>query len=206
MAKTLGDITGELTEKVLEPAKAEADLVRKNARAEADKIIAAAETEAQKIRERTKREIEGLKRQMDVDLETAGRNFVIMLEERLESAVVDPVVEETVKPVLEDRAFLEKMILDILAAYAKQAGKEHHIEILLPEDQKDELESWFMKKFRGKMASPLDVRFTDKISFGFKIGIAGRGSHINFSEGLIEVFSEFCSPRFRKYFFPRKES
>lgn len=206
MAKTLGDITGELTEKVLEPAKAEADLLRKNARAEADQIVAAAQKEAQKTLVQAKRDIENLKRQMDVDLETAGRNFLILLEERLESAVVNPVVEEALRPVLEDRAFMEKMILDILAAYAKQAGKEHHIEILLPADQKDELESWFRDKFRNKMANPLDVRFTDKISFGFKIGVAGRGSHINFSEGLVEVFSDFLSPRFRKYFFTRKES
>jgi vacuolar-type H+-ATPase subunit E/Vma4 len=206
MAKTLGDITGELTKKVLEPAKAEAERIRQDAQVQADQIIAAAQKEAQIILEQSKREIESLKRQMDVDLETAGRNFVIMIEERLENAVVDPVVEEAIKPILEDRAFLEKLILDILAAYAKQTGKEHHIEILLPADQKDELESWFMDKFRNKMANPLDVRFTDKISFGFKIGIAGRGSHINFSEGLVEVFSDFVSPRFRKYFFTRKES
>lgn len=206
MAKTLGDITRELTEKVLEPAKSEAYGIRKNARADADQIVAAAQKEAQRILEQAKREIDALKRQMDVDLETAGRNFVIMIEERLENAVVDPVVEDAIKPVLEDRAFLEKMILDILAAYAKQTGKEHHIEILLPAGQKDELEAWFIEKFRGKMAGPLDVRFTDKISFGFKIGVAGRGSHINFSEGLVEVFSDFVSPRFRKYFFTRKES
>jgi vacuolar-type H+-ATPase subunit E/Vma4 len=206
MAKTLGDITRELTEKVLEPAKSEADGIRTNARADADQIVAAAQKEAQRILEQAKREIDALKRQMDVDLETAGRNFVIMIEERLENAVVDPVVEDAIKPVLEDRVFLEKMILDILAAYAKQTGKEHHIEILLPAGQKDELESWFTEKFRGKMAGPLDVRFTDKISFGFKIGVAGRGSHINFSEGLVEVFSDFVSPRFRKYFFTRKES
>lgn len=206
MAKTLGDITNELTKNVLEPAKAEAERILEEAGAQANEIIANAQKEAQKIHEQAKREVEGLKRQMDVDLETAGRNFLIMIEERLESAVVDPVVEETIKPVVEDRVFLEKMILDILAAYARQTGKEHHIEILLPAKQKDELESWFIDKFRGKMANPLDVRFTDKISFGFKIGVADRGSHINFSEGLVEVFSEFCSPRFRKYFFPRKES
>lgn len=206
MAKTLGDITGELTEKVLEPAKAEADLLRKNARMEADKIIAAAQMEAQKIREQTRREIENLKRQMDVDLETASRNFLIMVEERLEKAVVDPIIEAEVKPLLNDGPFLEKMILDILAGYIQHIGKEHHIEILLPAAKKAELETWFIEKFRHKMSHPLEVRFTDKISFGFKIGIAGRGSHINFSEGLVQVFSEFCSPRFRKYFFPRKES
>jgi len=206
MAKTLGDITSELTQKVLDPAKTEADRIREDARAEAAQMVAAAQMEAQKILEQAKRDAENLKSQMDIDLETAGRNFLIMLEERLENAVIDPVVEEAVKPILEDRAFLEKMILEILTAYMQYAGKEHHIEILLPADKKSELESWFTEKFRQKMSHPLEVRFTDKISFGFKIGIAGRGSHVNFSEGLVEVFSEFCSPRFRKYFFTRKES
>jgi hypothetical protein len=206
MARTLGDITSELTQKVLEPAKAEADRIRLEAQAQADAIVAAAQTEAQKIQEQTKREIQNLKKQMDVDLETASRNFLIMVEERLEKVVIDPVIEAAVKPTLDDRQFMEKMILEILAGYVAHDGKEHHIEILLPATKKSELEAWFIEKFRHKMSHPLEVRFTDKISFGFKIGVAGRGSHISFSEGLVEVFSDFCSPRFRKYFFPRKES
>ncbi|MBN1382664.1 MAG: hypothetical protein JXA41_13415 [Deltaproteobacteria bacterium] len=206
MAKTLGDITNELTQKVLEPAKAEAEDLVKDARLKAEKIISEAENQAEKIRQEAKRDIENLKRQMDVDLETASRNFLIMVEEKLEKAVVDPVIEDAVKPLLGDREFLEKMVLEILAGYNDQGGKEHRIEVLLPEAKKAELEAWFTEKFRNRMSQPLDVRFTDKISFGFKIGIAGEGSHVNFSEGLIQVFSEFCSPRFRKYFINREES
>ncbi|MBN1663470.1 MAG: hypothetical protein JW943_07715 [Deltaproteobacteria bacterium] len=206
MAKTLGDITDELTQKVLAPAKAEAELLLQDAQAEAEKIVAAAQAEAEKMRQTTKRDIENLKKQMDVDLETACRNFLILVEERLEKAVVDPVIEKAVKPLMDDLEFLEKMILEILAGYVGQGGKEHRIEILLPQAKQGELETWFIEKFRHKVAQPLDVRFSDKITFGFKIGVAGKGSHVNFSEGLIQVFSEFCSPRFRKYFFPRKES
>jgi len=206
MAKTLGDITEELTRKVLEPAKADAENLLKEAHAEAKKIVAAAQTEAEKIREQAGKDVENLKKQMDADLETASRNFLIMVEERLEKAVVDPVVEAEVKPLLDDRQFLEKMILEILNGYVQHVGKEHRIEVLLPAEKKSELEKWFLEKFHNKTRQPLDVRFTDKISFGFKIGIAGKGSHINFSDGLMQVFSEFCSPRFRKYFFPKKES
>jgi V/A-type H+-transporting ATPase subunit E len=206
MAKTLGDITGELTQKVLVPAKAEAEQFLKDARAEAAKIVSTAQAEADKIRQQMKRDVENLKKQMEVDLETASRNFLILVEERLERAVVDPVIEEAVKPLLNDPHFLEKMIMEILTGYAQRGGKEHHIEILLPQAKKDELEIWFTEIFRHKVAQRLDVRFTDKISFGFKIGVVGEGSHINFSEGLIQVFSEFCSPRFRKYFFRGKES
>ncbi len=206
MSKTLGDITSELTQKVLAPAKAEAELLLNDAQAEAGKIVAAAEVEAQKIRAEAKRDVDNLKKQMDIDLETASRNFLMMVEERLEKIVVEPVVEETVKPLLEDAKFLEQMILELLAAYVQRGGKEHHIEILLPQVKKAELENWFVEKCRQKIGRPIEVQFTDKISFGFKIGVAGEGSHVNFSEGLVEVFSEFCSPRFRKYFLPRKES
>jgi len=206
MATTLGDITGELTEKVLAPAKIEADNILRKAGTEAERILAAAQSEAERVREAAKREAENLRKQMDIDLETAARNFLMMVEERLERAVVDPVIEETVKPLLSDREFLEKMILELLDEYGRHIGKEHHIEVLLPAARKAELEAWFTGKFHDRVSHPMEVRFTDKISFGFKIGIAGRGSHVNFSDGLLQVFSEFCSPRFRKYFLTEKAS
>jgi hypothetical protein len=206
MAKTLGDITSELTEKVLAPAKTEAENLLSAARADAGKIVAAAEADAQRVRETAKRDAENIRKQMNVDLDTAARNFLIMVEERLEKAVVDPVIEENLKPLLGDREFLAKMIEDLLNGFNRHGGHEHSIEILLPETKRAELETWFVQKFHNKASQPLDIRFTDKISFGFKIGVAGAGSHINFSDGLVQVFSEFCSPRFRKHFFSRKES
>lgn len=206
MTKTLGDITEELTKKVLDPAKTEAAAIVKSAEGQSAKIIADAQAQAERVVEAARLEAERLKKQMETDLETACRNFLLMIEERLEKAVVDPVVEENLKPPLADKEFLEKMILEVLAGYVQRGGKENRIELLLPEDKKEELEKWFLEKFRGKMKRPLDVRFSDKISFGFKLGDASEGSHVNFSEGLVHVFSQFCSPRFRKYFFIRKES
>ena len=206
MAKTLGDITSELTEKVLAPAKAEAEHLLSAARADAGRIVAAAEAEAQRIRETAKRDAENLRKQMNVDLDTAARNFLIMVEERLEKAVVDPVIEENLKPLLADREFLAKMVEELLAGFTARNGSEHRIELLLPESRRAELETWFLQKFHQRASQPLDVRFTDKISFGFKIGAAGSGNHVNFSDGLVQVFSEFCSPRFRRHFFAGKES
>jgi V/A-type H+-transporting ATPase subunit E len=113
MAKTLGDITGELTEKVLGPARADAERLVAEARQEADRILTAARQEAERTREAAKQEVEALKKQMDVDMETAARNFMIMLEERIEGAVVAPVIDETFRPLLSDREFSEKMILEL---------------------------------------------------------------------------------------------
>jgi hypothetical protein len=206
MAKTLGDITSELTENVLAPAKIGADNLLAEAHAEAGRITAAAVAEAERVREAARRDADKIRKQMDADLDTAARNFLIMVEERLEKAVVDPVIEENLKPLLGDREFLAKMVEELLVGFIRQGGHEHHIELLLPETKRAELETWFLQKFHDKISKPLDIRFTDKISFGFKIGVAAAGSHFNFSDGLVQVFSEFCSPRFRKHFFSRKES
>lgn len=201
MARTLGDITSELTEKVLSPAKTEAEEIISNAKLESEKIVADAKSEAEKLKDKAKKEADDTRKQMDADLEIAARNFIIKVQERLEGSVVEPTIRGEVKSTLDDKKFMEKMIEILLAEFGKHIGKEHRVEVLLPEDKKAQLEEWFLDKFKKKLISNTVVHFTDKISFGLKIGSEGKGSHFDFSEGLVEVFSEFCSPRFRKYFF-----
>lgn len=206
MAKTLGDITQELNEKVLAPAKAEAEEIIRKAKQEAESILTAAKTDSEKIKETAKASADKTQKQFQVDMDTAARNFIIMVQEKLETAVVAPVVESQVKNALSDTDFLKRMIEILLTEFVKGGNKEHLIEILLPKQKQAELDSWFVNKFKEKAAESLTVHFTDKISFGFHIGIKGKGSHFNFSTGLIEAFSNFCSPRFRKHFFAGKES
>jgi V/A-type H+-transporting ATPase subunit E len=201
MARTLGDIANDLTEKVLSPAKAESERILRDARTEAEKIVAEAKGEASRVKEAARQEAAQVLKQMDVDMNTAARNFILLLQERLEKAIVQPTVEEEIKGVLKDREFLKRMIEILLKEFSRLHGSENKIEVLLPEKEKAEMEKLFVEKFHQKAIGHLNVRFTDKISFGFKIGVEDTGSHFNFGEGLVEVFTEFCSPRFRKYFF-----
>jgi V/A-type H+-transporting ATPase subunit E len=205
MAKTLGDITSELTAKVLSPAKAEAERILREAQGNAEKIVAAAQDEASKIKEAAGKEAERVLKQMDVDLNTAARNFLLLLQERLERAIVQPTVEREVKAALEDRDFLKKIIEATVQEFMRLRGKESRIEILLPGKDKADLEKWFIGKFREMGMGLPAINFTEKVSFGFKLGLEDTGKHFNFGEGLVEVFTEFCSPRFRKYFFPTEE-
>lgn len=205
MAKTLGDITAELTNKVLSPAKNEAEKIISDANAKSEKIIAEAGNEAVKLKEQAKKEVEDTRRQMDADLAIAASNFIIKVQEKLEGAIVEPTVNKEIRSTLDNEKFMEKIIEILVTEFGKNRGDEHRIEILLPEDKKTQLQEWFLERFREKSLSHLVVHFTDKVSFGLKMGVEGTGSHFNFSEGLVEVFSEFCSPRFRKYFFTEEE-
>jgi vacuolar-type H+-ATPase subunit E/Vma4 len=206
MAKTLGDITQELNEKVLTPAKAEADEIVRKAREQAAAIMAEARAAAEKARSDAKTDAENVRKQLQVDMDTAARNFIIMVQEKLEAAVVAPVVEGELNAVLRDTGFLKRMIEILLTEFLKNKSKEQPLEILLPEQNRSELEAWFREKFQEKAAGALVVQFTDKITYGFHIGVKGKGAYFNFSSGLVEAFSNFCSPRFRKHFFARQES
>ncbi|HNS15259.1 MAG TPA: hypothetical protein PKM08_08005 [Syntrophorhabdaceae bacterium] len=205
MARTLGDITGELTERIISPAKAESERIIKDAHTEAERILAEARKESLKIRDEARQEAEQTLKQMDIDLRAASRSFIILLQEKLEEAIVQPTVEEEVKAALQDKEFLKRIIEATLHEFTKQHGAENNIEVLLPEKEKAALSAWFVEKFHQKAVSNITVHFTDKVSFGFKLGIEDKGSHFNFGKGLVEAFSEFCSLRFRKYFFPAKE-
>jgi V/A-type H+-transporting ATPase subunit E len=206
MAKTLGDITQELNEKVLTPAKTEAAKIVSDAREQAAAILAEANAAAEKVKAAAKTEAENVRKQLQVDMDTAARNFIIMVQEKLEAAVVVPVVEGEIRAALGDAGFLKRMIEILLAEFLKGRNAEQPLEILLPKQTQPELESWFMQKFAEKAAGSLIVQFTDKITYGFHVGVKGKGSYFNFSSGLVEAFSNFCSPRFRKHFFTREES
>jgi vacuolar-type H+-ATPase subunit E/Vma4 len=206
MTKTLGDITNELRERILSPAKAESERILREAGDEAKRIVTDAEREGSRIQEAAKKEAETVLKQMETDMSTAARNFMLLVQERLEKAIVQPTVEAELKPLLDDPEFLKKIIEELIVSFSRLQGEERNLEILLPEKMRDELGEWFLEKFRQKAVRHLVVHFTDRVSFGFKIGVEGTGSHFNFGEGLVEAFTEFCSPRFRRHFFARKES
>lgn len=119
MAKTLGDITQELSEKVLAPARAEADELVRSAREQAAAIVAEAGANAEKTRAAAKSEAEKVLKQMQVDMETAARNFIIMVKEKLEAAVVTPVVEGEIRALLNDKGFLEHILEIVLAEFSR---------------------------------------------------------------------------------------
>ncbi|MBA4416539.1 MAG: hypothetical protein C0392_01315 [Syntrophus sp. (in: bacteria)] len=204
LTKTLGDITQELTERVLSPAKLESEKMLQEAHAKAAKIIADAEKDALGIKNMARQESEQIFKQMETGLRTAARDFILLLQERLEGAIAIPMVQEEIRGALKDGDFLKNIIEVVLQGFTRLGGTENKIEILLPEKEREELGRWFIKKFHEKALNNINVNFTDKVSFGFKMGLEETGTHFNFGEGLVEVFADFCAPRFRKYFFTEK--
>jgi vacuolar-type H+-ATPase subunit H len=200
MSRTLGDITKELRDGIIGPAQQEAARIIADGRKQAEALVSQARQEAGQITAGSRQEAERTRQQMEADLETAARNFMIKLQEELEASVVGPVLDQELRQAVEKPGFLPRVLEEVLAAFAKSAGDEARLELLLPEKSRKELEAWFLEKCSRKMQGHVDVHFTDKINFGFKLGVQGSGAQFNFSDGLTEAFAQFCSPGFRRYF------
>ncbi len=199
MARTLSDITSELQDGIIGPARQEAARIVAEGQGQAKSLVGQAEKEAHRILAEARQEAERTRRQMEADLDATARNFLIKLQEELEASVVGPVLDQEIRRAVAAPGFLPKLLEEVLAGFAKSAGNEARLELLLPENRRKELEAWFLDKCRHRMQEHVDIRFTDRISFGFKLGIEGGGPQFNFSGGLAEAFAEFCSPRFRKH-------
>lgn len=201
MTRTLGDITKELKEGIIGPAEQEAARVLAQGQKKAEALLNQARQEAEQIKAEARQEADRNRQQMESDLEAASRNFLIKLQEKLESSVVVPVLDQEIRRAVETPGFLPSVLEEVLAAFSQAAGEEARLELLLPENRQKELEAWFLEKCSRKMQGHVDVHFSDKISFGFKLGVQGSGPQFNFSDGLVEAFAQFCSPRFRRYFY-----
>lgn len=201
MTRTLGDITKELKDGIIGPAEQEAARVLAEGQKKAEALLDQARQEAEQIMAEARQKADRNRQQMESDLEAAARNFLIKLQEKLESSVVPPVLDQEIRRAVEAPGFLPSVLEEVLAAFSRAAGEESRLELLLPENRQKELEAWFLEKCSRKMQGHVDVHFSDKISFGFKLGVQGSGPQFNFSDGLVEAFSQFCSPRFRRYFY-----
>lgn len=206
MPKTLGDITQELNDKVLTPAKDKADEIVSDAEKQAAKIVADARAEAEKMKADAKADAEKTLKQLEVDMNMAARDFILTIQEKLEDAIVTPVVEMEVRRVLEDPENIKNLIEILLHEFLKTRTRERRMEVLLSDKNQDELEDWFLNKFREKAAGSVTIQFTDQISFGFQVGMEDQDTYLNFGTGLVESFVNFLSPRFRKNFFGLEES
>lgn len=201
MARTLGDITKELKDGIIGPAEQEAARIAAEGQKKAEALLSQARQEAEQIKAEARQEAEKNRQQMESDLEAAARNFMIKLQEKLESSVVVPVLDQEILRAVEAPGFLPSVLEEVLAAFSKAAGEEARLELLLPGNRQKELETWFLEKCNRKMQGHVDVHFSDKIAFGFKLGVQGSGPQFNFSDGLVEAFAQFCLPRFRRYFY-----
>ncbi|MFP4164928.1 MAG: V-type ATP synthase subunit E [Chitinispirillaceae bacterium] len=196
----------ELTEKIyqegVEKGNEKAQQVVAEAEEKAAGILSDARARAEKIVEDAKKETEELKRNTESELKLSGSQAVASIKNQIVNLVTAQVLDESTSKALSDPAALREYIGMVIKNWKSSTGEVPDLEVLLPEQKKEELKKSFDKSASDELSKNLQVSFAKGIKSGFRIGPANGSFKISLTdEDFKEFFKEYLRPRTRAFLF-----
>ena len=178
-------------EEMVAKAKKDAAAILADARAESDKIVSAAQKDALDI-----------KQKMETEIKMAFRQTITTLKNQIENTLISNSINKPVTAVADNTSFLKELIMSAISAFNPKGSDMVSLSLLLPENKRIELESFFKSEATKQIKDSVEIKFDNKIQNGFKIGPAKEGYHISFTDkDLQHLFSEFLKPKTREFLF-----
>ena len=175
----------------MDKAKNNTAAIHADARAESDKIVSAAQKDALDI-----------KQKMETEIKMAFRQTITTLKNQIENTLISNSINKPVTAVADNTSFLKELIMSAISAFNPKGSDMVSLSLLLPENKRIELESFFKSEATKQIKDSVEIKFDNKIQNGFKIGPAKEGYHISFTDkDLQHLFSEFLKPKTREFLF-----
>lgn len=183
----------ELTEKIykegVEKGNEEAGRIIADANAQKQAIVSEAETEAKRIVAEAKKQADDLKKNTEAELKLFATQSVEALKSEVANLITGEITSANVKAVVADKAFMQKVVLDMAKEWAKnevltiQSADADALTKYFEANAKDLLNKGVkIEKVSGKEASfiivPADGSY--KVTFG--------------EEEFVAFFKEFLRP------------
>jgi len=197
---TYMDKIQELTSKIylegVEKGKAEADKIiaeakdnasKKEAEAtkKAEAIIATATKKASELRENTESELKMYASQASEALKTEIANMV-----------TKSLSENNVKAAMEDKAFMQKLILDLVQNWSKNET------LAIGTENSEELKSYITANTKNLLDKGLKIESVNGLKTGFTLSPENGSYTVKFGEDeFVEYFKEFLRPQVRELLF-----
>lgn len=198
-------LTEKLFNEGIDKGNKEANEIVANAKKEAEKIINAAKEEASKILEGANKDADDKKKKTDGELKLAATQSVSLLKNQISNLLSTKLIEDKVEKALDDKAFIQKMILTLLESWASNGADAFDARLYLPKVNGEELKGFIQNNCKNQIDKGLELDVTDEIKSGFKIGPKDSSYVVEFSEDSFNsFFKEFLKPATRDLIFQNK--
>lgn len=195
MDAQLNEIIQTIKSDGVEKAEREAEAIRKKAEEEAEQTVKDAEKRARQIVEDARTEAQKLEASGKEALTQAGRDLILNLRNRV-TALFDGVIERSVGEAYTAEAVSEAIVALIKAWPEKQTTD---LAVLLPEAQRDTMETQLKSRLAEEMKAGLEIRPVHGVDSGFRIGMKDGSVYYDFTaEGIAEVLSAYLNPRLQE--------
>ncbi|KAF5029077.1 V-type proton ATPase subunit E [bioreactor metagenome] len=202
MQNKLQELTDKLYNEGLSKGKQEAEEMVAKAKKDAAAILADARAESDKIVSAAQKDALDIKQKMETEIKMAFRQTITTLKNQIENTLISNSINKPVTAVADNTSFLKELIMSAISAFNPKGSDMVSLSLLLPENKRIELESFFKSEATKQIKDSVEIKFDNKIQNGFKIGPAKEGYHISFTDkDLQHLFSEFLKPKTREFLF-----
>ena len=202
MQNKLQELTDKLYNEGLSKGKQEAEEMVAKAKKDAAAILADARAESDKIVSAAQKDALDIKQKMETEIKMAFRQTITTLKNQIENTLISNSINKPVTAVADNTSFLKELIMSAISAFNPKGSDMVSLSLLLPENKRIELESFFKSEATKQIKDSGGIKFGKKIQNGFKIGPAKEGYHISFTDkDLQHLFSEFLKPKTREFLF-----
>lgn len=190
------ELTSKLYSEGVEKGKVEAKKIIADANSEKKQILEDAETKAIEIVKAAKKEISELKKHTEAELKLFANQASEALKTEITNMVTSKLSDTNVKAATEDKAFMQKLILELVKNWSKDE------KLTIGVDDAEELEAYFSSNAKNLLEKGLKIESVNNIKTGFTISPEDGSYKVKFGEDeFIEYFKEFLRPQIQKLLF-----
>jgi F0F1-type ATP synthase membrane subunit b/b' len=196
MSQTIGSFVETLRADGVEVGRAAAEKIRREAEEQAEQTIRGAEAKAHAILEAAERDRQTTLQRTRTDLELAARDTVARLRGALSQAI-NRLLARAAATSLDDKDFLEKLIREVVSAYAKRdAVGQQILELNVPEPMRRGIADWAIAAFHHKgddQQLTVELHGT-LVSAGFEYKLSDGTVEVT-PDSVVQVLSEMVTPQ-----------
>ncbi len=202
----MDDKIRELTEKLLKEGvgkgEAEAARIVADAKKVADAILAEAKKNGEEVIAKARSGAEEFRAKTESELRLSATQAMSAFKQALATAVTAKIVQESVGPSLMDPGTVAGFVRTIFENWRATEGRSVDLICLLPEARRSEFEAAAQKALSHVLGQGLDVRFSDRIKGGFRIGPKDGSFVVSLTdEDFKSFFQAYLRPRAKAFLF-----
>lgn len=187
MDNKLEQLTRKLYEEGLSKGQQESDRLVAQAREQARRIVAEAEERASEIISQARKQADELSHNTLSELTLAGRQMLATLKDRIADLVVMRTLAGPVREANLDPAFVKELLLTVACGWNAGRDDKVSLEALLPADQQERFTQEFAASVGALLDAGIDVKYSDRVKNGFRIGPRDGGYYLSFTDADFEA-------------------
>ncbi len=190
MTTSLQELTDKIYAEGVEKGKAQADAIIAEAQEKAAAILAEAEKAAAQTIAAAEQKAAELDKNTRSELRLFADQAVNALKTQITDLLNDQLASESVKAATADKAFMQKVIADLVAELAKEG------EVTIEAKDAEALNAYFAKNAKGLLEKGVKIAEVKGIKTDFAIVPQKGGYKLTFGDKeLVEYFKEFLRPQ-----------